>query len=101
MEIGDKVLYTDENGKSFDAEVTRVIDDGKLCSVLISGTTKSAELISQDSCGPAGSKPKKKEETGLGQDAEDDEEPKQAKSETPKEEANTEGKSTEESSDSN
>ena len=96
MEIGDKVLYTDENGKSFDAEVTRVIDETKQCSVLISGTTKSAELISQESC-KAGSKPKKKEEDGSGQE----EEPKQAKSETPKEEANTEGKSTEESSDSN
>ena len=97
MEIGDKVLYTDENGKSFDADVTRVIDETKQCSVLISGTTKSAELINQDTCGPAGSKPKKKEEDGSGQE----EEPKQAKSETPKEEANTEGKSTEESSDSN
>lgn len=110
MKVGDKVLYTDENGKKFDAEVVRVIDSEKKCSVHILGTIRDAELISQDSCKEATvmeatPEPEKKEDSGTDTESTADTEAdigkEPSKSETPKDETATEGDSTKESSDSN
>lgn len=99
MKVGDKVLYTDENGKKFDSEVVRVIDETKQCSVHILGTTKDAELISQDSCEigklvkvePEPAPEEKKEASG--EDSEPTKEPEESKSEKSEDESATEGDS--------